>query len=222
MGTREIMKPKLIPLLLLILGSISAYGQDENIFGAYQFCSMACRTIQIKRDHTFTEHLDGDLYNDQRYSGTWSWLGKNQIHAIIPQNTTTPKVAENSDPETKGLLIRVLDESGATLPNAEIRNVESSTGRFFKTGIDGVVHINRCDEFEIRFLDYHGRYRILKKENNVFTITLTSSQVDSGALDEIWQIEKGRLYFLKNDGKVNKEFWLEKINKSEERKIFKN
>jgi hypothetical protein len=216
------MKSRWFLLLFLVLGSLSAYGQDDNTFGAYRFCSMACRTIQIKRDHTFVQQLDGDLFNDQRYSGTWSWLGMNRIHAIIPKNNMPPKVAESSDTAIKDLLIRVLDESGAILPEAEIHCIGSSKNRFSKTGRDGAAHISRCAEFEINDLDYHGRYRILKKNNNVFTVTLTLSQLDSGALDEIWQIEKDRLYLVKRDGKVDKDLCLEKIDKSEEREIFKD
>jgi hypothetical protein len=164
--------------------------------------------------------IDGDLYNDQRYFGTWSWLGKNRIHATTPPNATMPKVVENSDPDLKDMLIRVLDESGATLPEVMIREIGSSTDIYSKTGIDGSAHIGLCDEFEIWFMGYHGRYRKQKKESNIFTVTFTFLQLDSWTLDEIWQIEKGRLFFQNDNGKLDKEFWLEKIRKTEEKKNF--
>lgn len=84
-------------LLTAILLAQSVSGAPPaSIYGAYQDCMMACRTIQVRRDHTFTYRLSGDLYNDERHVGGWTWLGGNKIRAVIPPDTSTPSVVETT------------------------------------------------------------------------------------------------------------------------------
>jgi hypothetical protein len=207
--------------LLIASASLSAYSQDPDIYGAYQSCSMACERIQIKPDHTFILQLDGDLYNDQRHNGTWILIGPNTIHATIPKDNSPMKVAEGKMPGSEGYRLEVIDVSGMVIKGATIIPLGLLPTQRFKTDSAGVAKIPVCDEFELSVLSYHGRYRPMKIGNNKFIITLTADQVLALAIDEIWIIEKKRLYKKNIEaGTINKEFWLEKMSKKQERVVF--
>src|SRR5215475_11651965 len=90
------MKKALITFALAVLFACSSqsYGQYLAIYGAYQDCPFHCRTIRINADFTFEYRLDGDLFNDERYKGTWRFIGRNKIRATSPEDHSSPNVTE--------------------------------------------------------------------------------------------------------------------------------
>jgi len=68
--------------------------------------------------------------------------------------------------------------------------------------------------------NYRGTYRIKNPQANVFTVTLTNEQMSETYIDEVWQIEKGRLYFVESNGSINRDYYLKKICQKKERRIF--
>jgi len=199
---------------------IPSYGQDNDIVGAYRNCSMACKTIQLNPDHIFILQLDGDLYNDERYSGTWEWIDKNKVHLYIPEDNTAPNVIEQYDPNITNYCVEIFDAVGALLPGVRVVPFGRQNDKIFETNEAGRVFIPKCNEFEIEFLSYRGRYRPKGVKNNKFVITITVSQMLHLAIDETWMIEDEHLYRVDTDGSIHRDWSLKKMSKKEERKIF--
>jgi hypothetical protein len=190
--------------------------QNRAIFGAYQDCPFACLAIQVKPDHTFVYRLDGDLYNDQRYSGTWSYTPDNRLHPIIPPKLFA--VHESTDADKDRFRVTVVDEFGAAIQDALVVPAGASRELTSRTNRDGLAVIARCDEFEVRMSGYQDvHYRPANSESNEFTLTIP---VDSLAIDEIWQVKGSRLYITTANGSIDKQAYLRKLSVADERKIF--
>ena len=182
---------------------------------------MACRTIQVRRDHTFTYRLSGDLYNDERHVGGWTWLGGNKIRAVIPPDTSTPSVVETTVVSDADFLVTVVDPQGAVFPGATITPLYPEPGATSTTSNnDGSAVIPRCPEFEIKVLSYVGRYRPKEEASTRFEVVLSIEQMTRFAIDEVWEVSDGQLFILDDDGTRRSTDGLPKISKRRERAIF--
>ncbi len=216
------MKIFTILTFLFVLCAIIIYGQEPSIYGAYEFCAMACKTIQIKPDHTFILQFDGDLHSHERYYGKWVLIDHNKIHAIIPENHSPMKVSEEKVLGNEYFSVEVRDESGIGILGVVVKPLGSLSYKKFVTNEAGVVIIPICDEFELSILSYRSRFHPTENYYNKFSVTLTNEQISTIPIDEIWLIEKGRLYIENEEGVIDKKNWLEKISKKRELEIFKN
>ena len=222
------MKLKASKLITVLLFLLVAFGtqllaQSESFYGAYQNCPFGCETIQINPDGTFVHQLDGDLFNDRRTKGTWQLVGKTKIKAVSVPVNTEPQVTETEAKPTGGFLVTLIDAVGGLVPSAKVSGVVTGVAFERKTNAEGVAEIPECKQFNVAFggsRNYHRMYKIKNPRANVFTITLTIEQMSETYIDEIWQIEKGCLYFVESDGLLNREYCLKKLNRKKAKRIF--
>lgn len=211
-----------VALALLLACFSQSYAQSASIYGAYQDCPFHCQTIKINPDFTFEYRLDGDLYNDERYRGTWKFIGSNKIKATSPEDNSPPQVTEKIADRVDDYLVTVMDSAaGAAIKGVEISGV--ADGAVFKvlTNDDGVARIPKCEQFEIAFRSYRGIHKVLNPKAGEFLVTLTVEQIAHWAIDQTWLIEGGKLYVASEDGSFDRRFYLDKLSRAKERKIFR-
>jgi len=202
--------------LLAFCTALASCVHNRTVFGAYQLCQFACLTIQIKPDHTFVYRRDGDLFNDERSRGIWSYMADNQLRGIIAPKP--PEVHESTNTEEDRFHVKVVDEAGATLQGALVSPSGASQELTSRTNYDGVAMIPRCDEFEVKFSGFHDvRYRPADSRSNEFTVTIPASSL---TIDETWLMRGSRLYTAKADGSVDKHTYLRRLSLADEKKIF--
>ena len=205
----------IIGLLLTQTGGVP----PRSIYGAYQDCMMACRTVQIRPDRTFVYRLSGDLSGDARHVGQWTWLGQNRLRAVIPPDTSPPSVAETAVATDDDFTVTVVDEQGVLFGGVTITPLHPEPGSPVATSNEGVAVVPRCPELEIRVLGYVGRFRPADAASTRFEVTLSAAQVSRFALDEVWEVSDGHL-FVVHDGSIRLDGGLPKISRSRERAIF--
>lgn len=207
---------------LLSLAVVSAgIAQQPTIYGAYQDCPFHCRTIRINPNHTFEYRLNGDLYNDQRYKGTWRFIGRNKLKANSPVDRSPLKVVEKPRAGATDYSVLVLDPNGAIVSGAIISGRDNQRSFSIVTNEEGPVHVPRCREFELSLNHYRGSHRILNSSAREFVVILYVDQVVNRAIDETWLIEGNRLYTAAEDGTFDRSYWLDKLSTNEARKIFR-
>jgi hypothetical protein len=208
-------------IFVLILSSVATVeAQKREMFGAYQDCPFPCFTIQIRPDHTFVYRSDGDLFNDERYFGTWVYLGADKFHAVIPENHTPPQVKESSVEGRTDFQLQISDRNGQLITGVTIAAIGTAENKKAVTGDRGMASIARCDEFEISFASYRGKHRPRRKDANTFEIILTVEQTSALALDDVWLVERNKLYIAGEDGKFDKRRAFKKLSRAQEEKIF--
>jgi hypothetical protein len=211
---------KLVALLIILLvaNGSQVFSQSKNIYGAYLRCEFVCTAIKINPDFTFEHLLDGDLFNGKRTNGTWRFIGRNKIKAESPKPSGTPPVKEKIT-NRSNFLITVTDFTSAVVPTAEVSGV--ANGQNFKclTDENGVCEIPKCKEFDVAFLRYRGTYKVNNSDATEFVVELTDEQMETTIIDDIWLIEGNRLY-KETDGTFDKDYYLEKVNRKKERKLF--
>lgn len=217
------MKRKLNAIILFVFCGFPSPvdAQTDSIYGAYQVCDFACQTIRINPDFTFEYRLDGDLYNDERHRGTWRFVNKTNIHATIGKDHSPPNVTEKISDLPDHFRVSVIDSFGAAVNGAEISGLSDGVAFKIITDDNGVGKIPECQQFEIEILSYRGVHKVEDQKADEFLVTLTVAQIAHWALDQIWLVEGKRLYIMLEDGTVNRDFWLEKLSRSKERKIFR-
>ena len=209
-----------LSILLFCVSYSSA--QSPSIYGAYQDCPFHCRTIRINPDFTFEYRLNGDLYNDERYKGTWKFIGRNKIRATSPEDHSPPQVTEKITNRANDFLVMVIDSAaGAIVHGAEISGM--ANGAVFKVVIndEGVARIPKSQQFEVAFNGYRGVHKVVNPKADEFLVTLTYEQMANWAIDQIWLIEGNRLYIAAPDGSFDRDFGLVKLSRAQERKIFR-
>ena len=207
-----------LAVILLIQGA--AAEPPKSIFGAYEDCPFWCRTIQIRPDGTFIHRLDGDLYNDERIVGRWTWLGEGKLRAQSPIDASPPMVREDSRPGQSLFTIAVLDEPGAVLPGVTLTPLTPDPGTRIQTDSKGVATLPACNEFEVAYLGYRGRYRPQHHDSNAFELTLSDRQLLSGAIDHVWLVQDGRLHIADAAGVFDMTSGLSRISRTREKAIF--
>ena len=214
------MKLTLLPVAILVL-TVGTVADAQSIYGSFQDCPFHCRTIKINRSHTFIYRLNGDLYNDERHSGTWTLVGRNKLHASSPLNRSRLQVMEQRGNERNDYSIIVLDVNGAVVKGAVISG--RADGRTFSLTTDdsGFVRVPKCYEFRVAFLDYRGKHRIRNSSSRQFTITLTVDQMANWAINETWLVEGNRLYIAADDGTFDRARWLDRLPNEQARKLFR-
>ena len=193
----------------------------QGVVGAYRHCLMGCLTVQIRPDNTFTYHLDGDLYNDERATGTWSFAGDNKIRAVLP--AAKLDVDERSLPGASGFRIRVTDQAGDTLPDAMVWVVVAPTSPLVVSTVDkdGWATLPRCDEFDVLWAHIRMRYKPRRVESNEFTVRVPLTGIMPQGFDGLLMIENDRLHFTKPDGSINRVAEpLTRLSVAEEKRIF--
>ncbi|MCY7346384.1 MAG: hypothetical protein LH614_09225 [Pyrinomonadaceae bacterium] len=217
------MKLKLIKfvalwLFLLAANTFQVLAQSQNIFGVFKQCPFACRFIKINRDFTFEQLLDGDLFNHERTKGTWKFVGDNKIKAQSPRPSGEPQVKETSENRNNFLVI-VADSAGAVVPSAEVSG--ESNGKSFKcvTTEDGSCEIPKAEKFDVAFASYRGTHKVKDASADVFLVQLTYDKLEP-IIDEVWLIEKNRLFVANSDGTFDKEIWLGKVSRKKAKKLF--
>ncbi len=211
-----------VALSILLLCVSHSFAQSPSIYGAYQDCPFHCGTIKINPDFTFEYRLNGDLYNDERYKGTWKFIGRNKIKATSPEDHSPPQVTEKITNRADGFLISVIDSAaGAIIQGAEISGV--ANGSAFKVVIndDGVARIPKCQQFEVAFRSYRGVHKVVNPKADEFLVMLTVEQISHWAIDQTWLIEGNRLYVALEDSSFDRRFYLEKLSPAKARKIFR-
>jgi hypothetical protein len=131
------MKLTLLPVAILVL-TVGAVADAQSIYGSFQDCPFHCRTIKINRNHTFLYRLNGDLYNDERHSGTWTLVGRNKLHASSRLNRSRLQVMEQRGNQRNDYSIIVLDVNGA------VRSVTSFESRSW------IIVVNTASEIRHR------------------------------------------------------------------------
>lgn len=210
---------KFVLFLSLACASQSS-AQSPSVYGAYQDCPFHCRTIKINTDFTFEYRLSGDLFNDERYKGTWRFIGKNKIRATSPEDHSSPEVTEKATGRGNDFLITVLDPNQGIVKSAVVSG--SINGSAFKAEIndDGVAHIRKCQRFEVAFNGYRGTHEVVNPQADAFSISLTIEQMRNWAIDQTWLIEGNKLYVALEDGSFDRRFWLDKLSPKKTRQIF--
>ena len=204
--------------LLLVANGTQVLSQSKNIYGTYLRCGFVCTAIKINLDFTFDHLLDGDLFNGKRTKGTWKFVGENKIKAESPKPSGAPNVKEVVSSRSNSL-ITVKDFVGAVIPKAEISGI--ANGQNFKclTDENGVCEIPKTKEFEVAVLHYRGTYKISSPNANEFRVELSYEQMETTIIDDVWLVEGNRLYQEAN-GTFDKDYFLEKVSRKKERKLF--
>jgi len=178
-------------------------------------------TIRINPDRTFEYRLNGDLYNDLRYRGTWRFIGRNRIRAISPENRSAPIVAERATNRGDRFIVIVQDFAGALAPGVEISGVANGSAFRVRTNDEGFAEIPKCQQFEVAFIGYYrGVHTVVNPQADEFTVTLTVDQTSEMAIDETWLVEGNRLYVIDSGGS-NRDYYLRRLGRREERRIFR-
>ena len=207
-------------VIAMFLTQLNAKDAPPSIFGAYQECAMACQTIQIRGDHTLVYRLSGDLYGDQRFTGTWTWLGSQRLRILIPPDTSAPDVSESVGGGGDDFEVTVIDVAAAPSEGVTITPLNPETRVGVRTNSQGQARIPRCRGFEIRVSGYAGRYFPTNAASNRFLVSLTVDQMQHIEIDETWQVANGRLSRVGEDGVADKVWALRKLSKKQERSIF--
>jgi len=216
------MKSLILKLLFLasFLVSVPCLARSQSIYGAYQDCPFHCRTIKINADRTFEYRLNGDLYNDQRYEGTWRFVGRNKIKATSPVDHSPLRVSERLGNQPNYYTLLVVAPNGAVVSGVTISGIANHKRFIVATNEDGTAQIPICRRFRISFRDYWGKHAIRNLSARQFIIELSVEQMTNDAIDETWLIEDRRLYVAGRDGSFDKGHWLDKLSNEEARKIF--
>ena len=214
----RLLKLAALLIILLVANGTQVLSQSKNIYGAYLRCEFVCTAIKINPDFTFEHLLDGDLFNGKRTNGTWKFIGKNKIKAESPKPSGAARVKE-AVADRSNFLIIVTDFTSAVVPTVEISGV--ANGQNFKclTDEDGACEIPKCKEFNVTFLRYRGTHKISNSNANEFTVELSNEQMETTIIDDVWLIEGNRL-FQEYEGKFNRDYYLEKVSRKKERKLF--
>ena len=207
-------------ILSFTFASVSV-AQQPTIYGTYRDCPFHCRTVRINPNHTFEYRLNGDLYNDERYKGTWKFVGHNKLKANSPVDRTPLKVIEKPKANGAYYSVLVLDPNGAIVSGAVISGLTDRRPFSVTTNDGGPIQIPKCREFNVAFNHYRGRHRILNPEARQFVVILYVDQIVNRAIDETWLIEGNRLYVAADDGTFDKNYWLDKLSSQEARKSFR-
>ena len=211
---------KLCPFLLVLIAAntLQVLAQPKSVFGAYKQCPFACRFVNINRDFTFEQLLDGDLFNNQRTKGKWRFIGENKIKVESAKPNGEPQVKEISE-NRNSFIVTVVDWAGAVIPSAEISG--NSNGKSFKclTAKDGSCEIPKSVQFDVAVANYRGTHKIKDTRADVFLVELTCDKLEP-IIDEVWLIEGNRLFVSDENGVFDKEIWLEKISRKKARKLF--
>ena len=203
---------------MLVANGTQVLSQSKNIYGAYLRCEFVCTAIKINPDFTFYHLLDGDLFNGKRTKGTWKFIGENKIKAESPKPSDAPQVKETVANRSI-FSITVADFAGAVFPNVEVFGV--ADGQSFKclTDENGACEIPKCKEFEIAVLRYRRIHKVSNPNATEFLVELTYEQMETTIIDDVWLIEGNRLYKEIN-GTFDKDYYLEKVSRKKERKLF--
>ena len=214
------MRLALLPVAIFIRAAASI-AEAQSIYGVFQDCPFHCRTIKINRNGTFVYRLNGDLYNDQRHSGTWTLVDRNKLHASSSLNRSALQVIEKRRSDSANYLVSVLDPNGAGVKGAVIAG-RLGRNRFSVTTDDaGQAQIPKCHEFRLAFSDYRGKHGVLNPAAREFTVILTLDQMENWAINETWLIEGNRLYIAAKDGTFDRDYWLDRLSSEQARKIFR-
>ncbi len=152
--------------------------------------------------------------------GTWRFIGRNRIRATSPEDRSAPAVAERVVGQGDEFIVLVLSPEGAIVAGAEISGIANGSAFRIRTTNEGYTRIPRCQQFEIAFNGYRGIHTVVNAQANDFTITLMADQISRTAIDEIWLIEGNRLYVAQPDGSFDRDYWLRRLSRREERRIF--
>jgi hypothetical protein len=210
-----------VAFFLLFACFSQSYAQSPSIYGAYQTCPFHCETIKINSDFTFEYRVNGDLFNDERYKGTWKFVGRNKIRATSPEDHSNLQVIEKISNRANDFLITVVDPRGAIVQGAEISGIANGSTFKIMTNDEGVAYIPQCQQFEITFSGYRGVHKVMNQKADEFFVTLTFKQIASRVIDQTWLIEGNRLYVAAPDGSFDKQFWFDKLSEKKARKIFR-
>jgi len=200
--------------------TLARVGPPRSIYGVYQTCPFHCRTIKINSNHTFEYRLNGDLYHDERYKGTWVFVGRNKLRATSPIERSPLKVIEKPRPDAGDYSVLVLDPNVGVVPGAVISGRGNQGPFAVKTDQTGIVHIPRCREFKLTLNHYTGTHRIRNSSAREFVVQLNGDQIVNRAIDETWLVESGRLYVAGQDGTFDKNYWSDRLSNKEAFKIF--
>jgi len=113
----------------------------------------------------------------------------------------------------------VVDFAGAVIPKAEISGESSDKNFRCVTSEDGSCEIPKCEKFDVVFASYHGTHNIQDTRANVFTVALTNDQLEP-VIDEVWLIERNRLFVADSKGVFDQEIWPEKVSPKRTKKPF--
>ncbi len=201
-----------VAILSFVLVPASIATQQPGIYGAYRDCPFHCRTIKINPNHTFEYRLNGDVYNDEHYKGTWKFVGRNKLKANSAVDRTPLKVIEKPGVGVDSYSVLVLDPNGAIVSGAVISGRTGRRSFSVTTNDTGPIQIPKCREFKLVLNHYRGRHRILNLRARQFMVMLYIDQIVNRAIDETWLIEGNRLYVAADDGTFDKNYWLEKLS----------
>lgn len=161
-------------LTALLLTTGFAQLQQSSIAGAFQWCPFHCETFKINRDFTFEYLVYGDLFNNERTSGKWTFMSKDKIHLISRPVKLVSKVEEQTaDPNDK-ISIHIQDSVGAVFPGIIVRFSGAGGQAQCTTDADGRCEIPRIASFEIRFGRYRETYRIVDPSTSRLNIELNA------------------------------------------------
>lgn len=196
---------------------MSSQPNPSKITGAYQFCPFHCEVYKINSDGTFDYLIDGDLYNDQRTEGKWTWVGEDRIHLKSRDNRIINRIEEKAGDIKDDILVRVLDTMGAIFPGIEIGITDDGIERTFITDENGSCTIPQTKSIKVSALGYSETYKIENAQTSQIFIEILAG-IDPH-VDSIFKIEREALCKLDEDGKPFENCY-KKISKKQTERLF--
>lgn len=129
---------------------------QAQVAGAYQRCPFHCESYQINKDWTFNYIIDGDLFNNQRTSGTWGFVGKDKIRLKAKTPKFIRAVSEEVSHPSDRIVISARDAAGAVIRGLVIQTEHKSDT--CTTNEDGQCSVIRSRRLGISWLSASDIY----------------------------------------------------------------
>ena len=142
----------------------------------YQTCVIACETLTLKPDHTFSYNLDGDLWKNLTTSGKWSQDGR-YLTLKSDQNPCLPGLTEGRhDGVSGGVEVDVVTTMGSRVVEASVEAGSASSSVRVQPTLDKTLFVPLVG---LRWLEVTGwslgrcRYDVHDPNANSFRVILT-------------------------------------------------
>lgn len=213
------MKKPLFLVFTILLFALQSFAQNDarKIAGAYQWCPFECETIKLNEDFTFDYLLDGDLFNNERTSGTWKFIEKDKIYLKSPERKLIYNVVEKQNGVRDKILVQVSDFQGAVIPGFTLRLFFQGQEKQYTTNEDGVCEIPLFDEIQLEWRIFQEKYKIANPQTRelIISVELTNEP----AVDAYFLFKDGELLKLNDSGGVFENGY-KKLKKKRTRKLF--
>lgn len=187
--------------ILLAVCQFSVYSQKpaEKIAGVYQFCPFHCEAYRLNTDFTFDYLIDGDLYNDERSSGTWEFVGTERIRLKLePVSKKLIQSVEEKSGDRDSITVDIFDQAGAAYSGAVINLINNDKTFQYITDENGritipKVDLNKVDTINVKYNNHEGIYRIKNSSTVHLIINLDTTIFFTPIIDDQFVIKSNMI-----------------------------